>query len=192
MCKPSFLWRIVQRPILLSFHCLSHLPLFLWMRWRPEPLTSRAGKPTGKRRHVAQRSHPPGYRRMDESHACHSPHAGNCARAAEPHAVKRSKPCPHAVAFERMCALRPCLLALLGLRPDEGERKGGGRWDFERRRSKARFPFSPMSRAVIVQRGLTVIVWIGFSFHGMDVVARRAAGDRRGRQTEGATGAGSQ
>jgi len=37
-----------------------------------------------------------------------------------------------------------------------------------------------------------VIVRIGLSFCGVDAVARRAAGDRRGRQTEGATGAGLQ
>jgi len=43
-----------------------------------------------------------------------------------------------------------------------------------------------------VWRGLAVIVRIGLFFCGVDAVARRAAGDRRGRQTEGAMGAGLQ
>ena len=43
-----------------------------------------------------------------------------------------------------------------------------------------------------MRRGLAMIMRIGLSFCGVDAVARRAAGDRRGRQTEGATGAGLQ
>jgi len=67
---------------------------------------------------------------------------------------------------------------------------GGQRWGGERRnheieaKSLERFPF--------VHRGLAVIVRIGLSFCGVDAVARREAGDRRGRQTEEATDAGTQ